>query len=133
MKRGLDVLLALEHADPSRVAVSGLSGGGWQTIFISSLDTRVTLSNPVAGYSSFRTRARHGMDLGDSEQTPVDLAGVADYDVLTMLRAAATDIADLQLRTTTAVSRLATRQRRSWTPRGRFINCSDAKTPCAGT
>ena len=87
MKRGLDVLLALEHADASRVAVSGLSGGGWQTIFISSLDTRVTLSNPVAGYSSYRTRARHLSDLGDSEQTPCDMATVADYTHLTAMRA----------------------------------------------
>ena len=54
MKRGLDVLLSLDHADPNRVAVTGLSGGGWQTIFISSLDTRVTLANPVAGYSSYQ-------------------------------------------------------------------------------
>jgi hypothetical protein len=87
MKRGLDVLLALEHADPQRVAVTGLSGGGWQTIFISALDTRVTLSDPVAGYSSFFTRVRHFKDLGDSEQTPCDLATVADYTHLTALRA----------------------------------------------
>ncbi len=87
MQRGLDVLLSLEHADPRRVAVAGLSGGGWQTIFISSLDTRVTLSNPVAGYSSFRTRARNLSDLGDSEQTPSDLATVADYAHLTALMA----------------------------------------------
>src|SRR5207249_7315151 len=59
MKRGLDILLSLPNADPQRVAVSGLSGGGWQTIFISALDTRVTLCNPVAGYSSFRTRIEH--------------------------------------------------------------------------
>jgi len=87
MKRGLDLLLALEHADASRVAVSGLSGGGWQTIFISSLDERVTLADPVAGYSSFRTRARFLSDLGDSEQTPCDLATVADYTHLTAMRA----------------------------------------------
>lgn len=87
MKRGIDVLLSHKHADPKRVAVAGLSGGGWQTIFISSLDTRVTLSDPVAGYSSFRTRARHTSDLGDSEQTPVDLATTADYAQLTALRA----------------------------------------------
>eukprot|EP00913_Durusdinium_trenchii_P008874 g8340.t1 len=87
MKRGIDVLLSHENADPSRVAVAGLSGGGWQTIFISSLDTRVTLSDPVAGYSSFRTRARFLSDLGDSEQTPVDLATTADYAQLTALRA----------------------------------------------
>jgi dienelactone hydrolase len=87
MTRGLDVLLALPNADPERVAVSGLSGGGWQTIFISSLDTRVKLCNPVAGYSSFRTRVRHLKDLGDSEQTPCDLATVADYTHLTAMMA----------------------------------------------
>jgi hypothetical protein len=87
MKRGLDLLLSLENADPERVAVTGLSGGGWQTIFISSLDTRVKLTNPVAGYSSFLTRVRHLKDLGDSEQTPTDLATVADYNHLTALMA----------------------------------------------
>jgi hypothetical protein len=87
MKRGLDVLLALEHADPERVAVSGLSGGGWQTITISSLDTRVKLCNPVAGYSSFRTRIHNFSDLGDSEQTPCDLGTVADYEHLTAILA----------------------------------------------
>jgi hypothetical protein len=87
MSRGLDLLLSLEHADPARVAVSGLSGGGWQTIIISALDPRVTLANPVAGYSSFRTRVRHLKDLGDSEQTPCDLATVADYNHLTAMLA----------------------------------------------
>ena len=87
MSRGLDVLLALPYADPKRVAVSGLSGGGWQTITISALDPRVTLCNPVAGYSSFRTRARFPSDLGDSEQTPNDLATVADYAHLTAMLA----------------------------------------------
>ena len=87
MKRGLDVLLAQPHADPQRVAVSGLSGGGWQTIFISSLDTRVTLSNPVAGYSSLLTRIGVTADLGDSEQQPVDLGLTADYTHLTALLA----------------------------------------------
>ncbi|MBC8117442.1 MAG: hypothetical protein H7062_23845, partial [Candidatus Saccharimonas sp.] len=87
MSKGLDVLLAHPNADSKRVAVSGLSGGGWQTIVISSLDTRVTLTNPVAGYSSIRTRARYAQDLGDSEQTPVDLAAIADYAQLTALMA----------------------------------------------
>ncbi|MBI85999.1 MAG: hypothetical protein CMJ81_22615 [Planctomycetaceae bacterium] len=87
MVRGLDLLLSLEHADPQRVAVAGLSGGGWQTIFIGALDTRVTLANPVAGYSGFRTRARHPEDLGDPEQAPVDLAITADYLPLTAMLA----------------------------------------------
>jgi len=87
MKRGLDVLLSHKFADPKRVGVAGLSGGGWQTITISSLDTRVTLTNPVAGYSSYITRAHNHSDLGDSEQTPTDLAMVADYTHLTALLA----------------------------------------------
>ncbi|HEX5106001.1 MAG TPA: DUF1080 domain-containing protein, partial [Pirellulaceae bacterium] len=87
MSRGLDLLLKHPHADPSRVGVAGLSGGGWQTITISSLDTRVTLCNPVAGYSSFITRVANHSDLGDSEQTPCDLALHADYAHLTTLLA----------------------------------------------
>ncbi len=87
MSRGLDVLLAQPHVDPARIGVSGLSGGGWQTIIISALDTRVTLTNPVAGYSSFTTRITNHSDLGDSEQTPVDLGATADYAHLTAMLA----------------------------------------------
>ncbi|HSH93427.1 MAG TPA: acetylxylan esterase [Roseimicrobium sp.] len=85
MSRAIDILLALPNTDASRLSASGLSGGGWQTIFISGLDTRVTLSNPVAGYSSYKTRARFSTDLGDSEQTPSDLASVLDYTHLTAM------------------------------------------------
>lgn len=87
MEKALDLLLADPQADPGRTAVSGLSGGGWQTIFLSALDPRVTLANPVAGYSSFRTRLARPSDLGDSEQTPTDMAALADYTHLTALRA----------------------------------------------
>lgn len=87
MSRALDILLGLPYADPKRVAMSGLSGGGWQTIFLSALDPRITLANPVAGYSSLLTRARHPTDLGDSEQTPNDLATIADYAHFTAMLA----------------------------------------------
>ncbi|MFB3825956.1 MAG: alpha/beta hydrolase family protein [Bryobacteraceae bacterium] len=87
-RRALDILLASPHADPARVAVTGLSGGGWQTITISALDTRVKLANPVAGYSSFVTRTQFpDLDLGDAEQTPSDLATVADYTHFTAMLA----------------------------------------------
>ena len=86
--RAIDLLLAHPNADPQRLAVTGLSGGGWQTIFISSLDKRVKLAHSLAGYSSFVTRAQfYEKDLGDSEQTPVDLASIADYTTLTAMRA----------------------------------------------
>jgi dienelactone hydrolase len=88
LSRGLDVLLSHPHADPARVTVSGLSGGGWQTIFLSALDPRVTLANPVAGYTSFRARLHEDAhDIGDSEQVPCDLGTIADYTHLTALRA----------------------------------------------
>lgn len=87
-QRLLDVALAHPHADPARAAVTGLSGGGWQTILLSALDPRVTLAAPVAGYSSFVTRTQYPvLDLGDSEQTPVDLGRYADYTHLTALLA----------------------------------------------
>jgi len=87
-KRALDILLSHPNADPARVAATGLSGGSWQTIFLSSLDTRVHLINPVAGYSSFVTRAQWPeLDLGDSEQTPTDLGTIVDYTHLTAMLA----------------------------------------------
>jgi hypothetical protein len=41
----------------------------------------------VAGYSSFRTRIDNFSDLGDSEQTPVDLGITSDYAQLTAMLA----------------------------------------------
>jgi len=54
--------------------VTGLSGGGWQTIVLSSLDERVKVAVPVAGYSSLRSEleARKYGDLGDIEQNATD-------------------------------------------------------------
>jgi len=87
-KRLIDIALQHPNADPGRLAVTGLSGGGWQTIFVSALDPRVKLAMPVAGYSSFVTRTQFPeMDLGDSEQTPVDLGQFADYTHLTAMLA----------------------------------------------
>ena len=85
--RAVDILLAHEHVHPGKIAATGLSGGGWQTIFLGALDPRVALTAPVAGYSSYLTRARFASDLGDSEQTPVDLATVTDYALMTAMLA----------------------------------------------
>lgn len=87
LKRALDLLLDLPNADPKRVAVTGLSGGGWQTILISSLDTRVTAAIPNAGYIGTRARVSYSSDVGDEEQQPNDLGTIADYVHLTALLA----------------------------------------------
>jgi hypothetical protein len=82
VKRGLDVLLAHRHADVGRVAVTGLSGGGWQTAILSALDERVGVIVPVAGHSPVWQRRHCMADIGDLEQVPSDLCAIADYDTL---------------------------------------------------
>jgi hypothetical protein len=85
MKRGLDVLLSHPSADLERVAMTGLSGGGWQTIVLSALDERIRVTIPVAGHSPIWQRPSCDSDIGDMEQNPSDICTVADYDALTAL------------------------------------------------
>lgn len=89
MRRGLDYLYNHANVDRSRLGVTGLSGGGWQTIFLSSLDERVKAAVPVAGYSSVsaKVEARKYGDLGDIEQNGTDLFAVLDYTHLTAMMA----------------------------------------------
>ena len=89
MRKGLDYLYEHPQVDPNRLGLTGLSGGGWQTILLSSLDERVSVAVPVAGFSSFRPRieARWYGDLGDVEQSATDLLAGQDYAHLTALRA----------------------------------------------
>ena len=85
MKRGLDVLLDHRYADPQRVAMTGLSGGGWQTAILAALDERITVVVPVAGHSPVWQRRGCMEDIGDLEQVPSDLCAIADYDTLTAM------------------------------------------------
>jgi hypothetical protein len=87
MRRGLDYLWEHPNADRTRTAVTGLSGGGWQTIVLSALDERVKVSIPVAGYSDFVARVERREDIGDIEQNATDMLTVADYSHLTAMRA----------------------------------------------
>ncbi len=86
MRKALDLLMAHPRIDTTRVGMTGLSGGGWQTIVLSALDPRITLSVPVAGYTSFRGSVKH-KDIGDWEQTPPDQATVLDYQGMTAMLA----------------------------------------------
>jgi len=87
MRRGLDYLYQHSNVDRARLGVTGLSGGGWQTIVLSSLDPRVTVSVPVAGYSALVSKLERAPDYGDNEQVPQDFLDGQDYSHLTALRA----------------------------------------------
>src|SRR5262245_1392165 len=89
MRRGLDYLYQHPNIDRNRHGVTGLSGGGWQTIILSSLDERVTAAVPVAGFSSLvpRIEARWFGDLGDVEQSATDFFDELDYTHLAAMMA----------------------------------------------
>jgi dienelactone hydrolase len=50
--RSLDFVLSLPEVDPERVAVTGASGGGTQTMILSAIDPRVKLSFPAVMVST---------------------------------------------------------------------------------
>jgi dienelactone hydrolase len=88
MRRGLDYLYNDPRVDQSRIAVTGLSGGGWQTIVLSSLDPRVAAAIPVAGFCSLTTAIEHPEYAGDDvEQNASDFRQGVDYAQLAAMRA----------------------------------------------
>lgn len=89
MRKGLDYLYDHPNVDRARLGVTGLSGGGWQTIVLSALDERVRAAVPVAGFSSMASRVevREFGDLGDVEQSATDLLDGYDYTHLIAMMA----------------------------------------------
>ena len=50
--RGVDFVLSLPEVDPNRIAITGASGGGTQTMLVAAVDDRVTLSGPMVMVST---------------------------------------------------------------------------------
>ncbi len=99
MRRGLDFLESDRGVDRRRIGMTGVSGGGWQTIMLSALagPNEIRAAVPVAGFTSFAGRVeRQPGEPGDFEQNESDflapapgLPGGLDYSTLAALRAPA--------------------------------------------
>jgi dienelactone hydrolase len=87
IRRGLDYLATLPQTDSTRVGVTGLSGGGWQTIMISALDERVKVMVEVAGFGSWETNLTRPTDTQEVEEDATDLGHNFDYPFLVAMRA----------------------------------------------
>jgi dienelactone hydrolase len=87
MRRCLDYLYEHPNVDQHRIGATGLSGGGWQTIVLSSLDERVNVAIPVCGYAAFVPSIEESATIGDLEYNPPDLRTIVDYTTLDAMRA----------------------------------------------
>src|SRR5215469_12336462 len=87
IRRGLDFLAGLSNTDNTRIGVTGLSGGGWQTVMISSLDERVNAMVEVAGIGSLESNLTRPTDSSDIEEDGTDLMMRFDYPFLVAMRA----------------------------------------------
>ena len=83
-KRAIDYLISRPEVDGERIGVTGCSGGGTVTTYISALDPRVKVSAPACYMNSFRLVFTG--PVGDSEQSPLDFiaAGLDETDYVEM-------------------------------------------------
>ncbi|MGH9327244.1 MAG: alpha/beta hydrolase family protein, partial [Terriglobia bacterium] len=87
MRRGLDYLAALPEVDSGRLGVTGLSGGGWQTIVLAALDPRVRVAVEVAGFEALQTAIFRPRDNDEVELDATDFCEGRDYPDLVAMRA----------------------------------------------
>lgn len=88
MRRGLDYLYNDPHVDRNRIAMTGQSGGGWQTLMLSAMDTRVKVAIPVAGFTSLQGRLeRIPGEPGDYEQLVPELLNGQGYQTFAAMLA----------------------------------------------
>jgi dienelactone hydrolase len=67
--RALDYLLTREEVDPSHVGITGNSGGGTLTMWLSGVDPRWTMSAPSCAVTTFRRNFDNELP-ADTEQCP---------------------------------------------------------------
>lgn len=67
--RGLDYLLSRSEIDPTKIGVTGNSGGGTQTTWLCGLESRWTMAAPACFVTTFRRNAENELP-ADTEQCP---------------------------------------------------------------
>ncbi len=73
--RALDYLLQRPEIDPSRVGVTGNSGGGTMTTWLWALETRFTMAAPSCFLTTYRANLENEVPQ-DCEQYPHDILGM---------------------------------------------------------
>ncbi len=81
--RALDYLLSRNEVDRTRVGVTGVSGGGTLSSYLTALDSRLTMAAPCCYICSFLANLESEMPC-DSEQNPPGIigAGLDEADLL---------------------------------------------------
>ncbi|MCG3179536.1 MAG: hypothetical protein BIFFINMI_01872 [Phycisphaerae bacterium] len=79
--RALDYLLSRPEVDPTRVGVTGNSGGGTMTTWLAGLDERITMAAPGCFVSTFLANCENELP-ADAEQIPPRIVehGLEMYD-----------------------------------------------------
>ena len=70
--RAVDFLLTREEVDPTRIGITGRSGGGTQSAMIAAYDERIYAAAPEAWISNF-TRLFQSIGPQDAEQNPYQI------------------------------------------------------------
>lgn len=83
--RAVDYLLTRPEVDPTRLGVTGCSGGGTMTTLLTALDRRLTMSAPSCYVTSWRRDIENEL-AADAEQMPpaAHSLGVGQHDLLLM-------------------------------------------------
>ncbi|MEA3403497.1 MAG: acetylxylan esterase [Armatimonadota bacterium] len=83
--RAIDYLLTREEVDPSRIGVTGCSGGGTMSTLLTALERRITMSAPSCYVTSWRRDIGNEL-AADAEQMPPNAhaLGVGQHDLLLM-------------------------------------------------
>ena len=82
--------------DFNRYSIVGLSGGGWTAVVYSAIDDRISDSFSVAGSMPFYLRVSE-RDIGDYEQSNIDLYKITNYLELYVLSAYGDDRKHIQI------------------------------------